>query len=239
MEDIQKYLNIIMWFLKELDFSDHVLIWISLFFWVLFFLIWFEKLQKAYLGIILWLFIFSIINLSLFSLNDSDIWVNFIRDYLISNRDFISVYSIYFIPLLALVLPFNWVLNFKSTNLKIINYLLSFILGFFFIWFFITIILSIINNRFLFSLDVTLLESLKSIFFVDFIFSFFTDSKIYPFLITYDYIFNLIIIVFIFYKLTFGWFFSFLMVVIIWLFKVLIKKIKEAKAKEAESNDWE
>jgi len=227
MIDVIQSSNKIIEYIKILDFSDQVFLWLSLFFWILFLILWFEKLQKAYLWIILGLFLFSLINFSLFSINTDDIWVNSFKQHLYNNKDFYWVYSIYLIPILALFLVFNDFIELKWNSIKLLNYVFSFILWFLFIWFFITINLSIINNRFLFGFDLELIESLKQLFYIEFLFNFFKDSVIYPFLLKYDYILNIIIILFIFYKITIWWIISY-MLSSIWRFiKSKFKKKNE------------
>jgi len=227
MMDVVQSSNKIIEYIKILDFSDQVFLWLSLFFWILFLILWFEKLQKAYLWIILGLFLFSLINFSLFSINTDDIWVNSFKQHLYNNKDFYWVYSIYLIPILALFLVFNDFIELKWNSIKLLNYVFSFILWFLFIWFFITINLSIINNRFLFGFDLELIESLKQLFYIEFLFNFFKDSVIYPFLLKYDYILNIIIILFIFYKITIWWIISY-MLLSIWRFiKSKFKKKNE------------
>lgn len=194
----------------QISVSDYVLIIISLIILILFFIFWLDKVYKAYLWAILWLFIFSFINLSLFSLNDNDINFFLIRDFLAKNKESIWCILYFLIPFLAFLLPFNIDLSFKSSDIKIINYFLAIFLWLFLFSFNITILTSILWNKFFFSFDTFLIENLKNNLFISLFLNFFKNSYIFSFLENYDIFINFFIITFIFYKMTIWWMINFL-----------------------------
>lgn len=202
-----------------LNNQDHILLWVSLFFGFFFVFIWLEKNYKVFLWTILGLAIFSIINLTLFSLNDNDIWFNFLRDFFINNRQNIWYYSIIFIPILAILLPLNSIISFKVSKNISLNYLLSFLFWLLFVPFFLSIFFSILNNKFLFNIDINLIQILRQNFLINYVLNFFNQSILFIFLQKYDYIVNLVIILFIFYKMTLSWIVNFIFLKITWLFK--------------------
>lgn len=197
-------------FVHSLILQDYIIVWLSLFFWIMFCFIWTEKLHKSILGIILWLFIFSATNLTLFSLNDNDIWLSSFRTFFVNNRNTIAVLTIFLIPIFATIIPLNSSIRFKISDKKWINYFISFVLGFFYIPFLFSIFLSIINNRFLFSIDTILLENINNNFLTKIFLDFFSNSKVFTFLRNYDYIISLVIILYMFYEMTIWWIIKFL-----------------------------
>jgi len=218
-------------FLENISIQDYIIIWISIWFFIIFIFAWIEKIYKAYLWIILWLFIFSIINLTINSLNDNDIWINFLRDFIVSNKEAIWFWSILFIPILTILIPLNRNISFRVSKKKSLNYLVIFLFWIFFFSFLFTIFLSIINNRFLFSMDNNIITQIKESSIIKFLYDYFSPSIIFNFLIKNDYIINLIVIVFIFYKMTIGWIIDFILSK---LFKFLIIFFEEKSTEKKE-----
>lgn len=205
--------------LYQITTPDYVLIIISLFILILFFVFWLDKVYKAYLWTILWLFIFSLINLSLFSLNDNDIWVNFIRDFLLENRESLWYLLYFLIPFFAFLLPLNWILTFRNDNIKILHYFLVIVFWLFLFSFNITILTSILSNKFFFNIDVNVIENLKNNLLISIFLDFYKDSHIFIFLQKYDSFINFFVIFFIFYKMTIWWIVDFIVLRIIQFFK--------------------
>lgn len=184
----------------ELTIPDYILIWVSIFFVILFFFTGIENIYKAYLGAILWLSMFSIINIIAG-------WFGWwsdtgLQNFIFENRESLWFYSIFLIPLLAIIIPFNENVWFRVSQKKGLNILVTFLFGIFFFSFLLTIFISISQNRFLFTLNEIILEDINQSIFMTSLFTFFDESKIFAFLIQYNNIINLIIIIFIFYKMT-------------------------------------
>lgn len=198
-------------FFTNISAQDYIIFIISVWFFVMFIFAGIEKIYKAYLWIIIWLFIFTMVNLTINSLNDNDIWVNWLRDFIINHREWFGFYSILFIPILAILLPLNKNISFRVSKKKAINYFVTFLFWIFFFSFLFTIFLSIINNRFLFSMDNSIITKVRESYLINLIYEYFSPSYIFNFLINYDYLINLFIIVFIFYKMTIGWVVDYLM----------------------------
>lgn len=225
----------ILTFFKEIPIPDYVITFLSIGCFVWFLFIWIEKIYKSYLWIILWLFIFSTVNLTLNSLNKNDVWINNLRDFFFDHKQAIGFYSILFIPFLAILLPFNKNIAFRVSNNKHLNYVVIILFWLFFFSFIFSIFLSIINNKFLFLMDNTLVQQVRESYFIKGIYSFFESSHIFSFLTHYDYVINLTIILFIFYKMTIGGIVDFLMAK---LFRILMQffeeKMKTAPIEESK-----
>ena len=223
-------------FLHSLILQDYLIIWLSVSFWITFCFIWLEKLHKSYLWVILWLFMFSLANLMLFSLNQNDVWLSSFKEFFINNRNTIALWSIILIPIFAVIIPLNSWIYFRLSDKKGITYIASFFLWFFYVPFLFTIFLSILNNRFLFSIDTTLLTNINNNFIWKSFLTFFTPSKIFIFLKTYDYIFNWIIIFYVFYKMTIWWIIDYL----VWKIFLLFKKFAKSATTwyKANSHAW-
>jgi len=221
-------------FFQNIDIQDYIIFFMSVWFLIVFIFAWIEKIYKAYLWIILWLFIFTMTNLTLKSLNDNDIWVNIFRDFFVNHREWLWFYSILFIPILAILIPLNHNITFRVSKNKMLNYFVIFLFWIFFFSFLLTIFLSIINNRFLFSIDNSIITQIRESYIIKSLYEYFQPSFIFNFLTKYDYIINLIIILFIFYKITIGWVVDFVMVK---LFRFLVNFF-ENKAKPSWNKTW-
>lgn len=211
-------------FFKNIAIQDYIIFSISIWFFVAFIFTGIEKIYKAYLGIILWLFIFTTINLSLSTLSEANLWQNGIRDFFINHREWLGFYSILFIPLLAILIPLNHNISFRVSKKKWLNYFVIFLFWIFFFSFLLTIFLSIINNKFLFMMDNTIVTQVRESYLIKLMYEYFAPSVIFWFLTKYDYIINLVVILFIFYKMTIGWVVDYLMSK---LLKVLINFFDE------------
>lgn len=221
-------INQIIHFFQNLPIQDYIIVCISLWFFIVFVFTGVEKIYKAYLWIIFGLFIFSIINLTLNSLNQNDIGLNGIRDFFLNNKEGIWFYSVLFIPTLAIVIPLNKNIWFRVSKNKFLNYLVLFIFWMCFFLFFFSIFLSIINNKFLFTMDNSIITQVRESYIVNLIYEYFSPSYIFNFLLQYDYIINLVIILFIFYKMTVGGVIDFFLAKLFqWLGKIFEKKSKE------------
>lgn len=226
-------------FFKNIPIQDYIILWVSLWFFVMFIFTWIEKIYKAYLWIILWLFIFTTVNLTLNSLNDNDIWVNWLRDFFVNNREWIWFWSILFIPILAILIPLNKNISFRVSKKKALNYLVTFLFWIFFFSFLFTIFLSIINNRFLFSMDNSIITQVRESFVIKSVYEYFSISHIFNFLTVYDYLINLVIILFIFYKMTIGWVVDYLMSKILRiLVNVFEEKANSSQEGNSDEEDW-
>lgn len=211
-------------FFNSLILQDYIIVGTSLAFWIMFLFVGSEKLHKSYLWLILWLFIFSFTNLTLFSLNDNEIWYDSIRQFFVNHREKISILTIFLIPILAILIPLNSSIFFRLSSKKWINYISSFLLWLIYLPFAVTIFLSIIHNRFLFSINQQLLDTLNNNFLVLKFIEFFTPWKAFSFLSNYDYVFNWVIILYIFYKMTIWWIVDYIVLKLIkWLKKLLNK----------------
>lgn len=222
-------------FFKNISIQDYIIFFISIWFFVAFIFTWIEKIYKAYLWIILGLFIFTTVNLTLSSLNANDIWVNGLRDFFTKHKEGIGFYSIFFIPLLTILIPLNHNISFRVSKKKELNYFVTFLFWIFFFSFLLTIFLSIINNRFLFSMDNSIVTQVRESYIIKWLFEYFSPSKIFSFLIKYDYIINLSVILFIFYKMTIGWVVDYIMSK---LLKFLVNFFEE-KSKWDEDVHWD
>lgn len=222
-------------FFKNILIQDYIIFFISIWFFVMFIFTWIEKIYKAYLWIILWLFIFTMVNLTLKSLNDNDIWVNWFRDFFVNHREGFWFYSIFFIPVLAILIPLNRNIAFRVSKKKALNYIVTFLFWIFFFSFLVTIFLSIINNRFLFSMDNSITTQVRESYIIKSLFEYFSPSIIFSFLIKYDYIINLSIILFIFYKMTIGWVVDY---IIAKLLKFLVNFFEEKSKWWGDDSHW-
>lgn len=217
MEEILKYLQM-------LTLQDHIILWVSLLFWIWFIFVWVEKVYKVYLWLIVWLFVFCIISLTLTTLNPNEAWLSVIKDFFIKNRDDLWFYSLFFIPIFTLLMPFNSSITFRISLKDKINYFVCFLFGFIYFSFFLTVFLSIINNRFLFEIDPKIITSLNDSSLIQAILWFFNKSLYFWFLKNYDYVINLIIIIYIFYKMTIWWIIDYLFDIFIILLKKFVEK---------------
>ena len=218
-------------FFKDIPIPDYVIILVSVWFFIMFVFAWIEKIYKAYLWIILWLFIFTTINLTLNSLNNSDIWVNWLRDFFFNHKEGIWFWSIFFIPLLWILLPLNKNIWFRVSKNKWLNYFVIFLFWIFFFTFIVSIFLSIINNKFLFTMDNDIITEVNESSFIKFWYEYFSPSHIFNFLLQYDYVINLCVIFFIFYKMTIWGIVDFIFA----KFFQALGKMFEKKAKEEEN----
>lgn len=227
-------INQIIHFFQNLPIQDYIIFWVSLWFFILFVFAWVEKIYKAYLGIILGLFIFSIVNLTLNSLNQNDIGLNSMRDFFLNNKESIWFYSVLLIPILSILLPLNKNIWFRVSKNKPLNYLVLFVFWICFFIFFFSVFLSIVNNKFLFTMDNSIITQVRESYIVNLIYEYFSPSYIFNFLIQYDYIINLVIILFIFYKMTIGGMIDFLLAKI---FKMLGKMFEKKANDEPKSQE--
>lgn len=221
-------MNEIATFFSSLILQDYILIVLSFAFAWFFVYIGIERVYKSYLGVILWLFVFSFVNLSLFSLNaDQNIlWVEFFMKH----KDYIWLYALSFIPLFAFMIPLNGNIAFRISDKKRFNYFLSFVFWLLYLSFLICILLSVVNNKFLFRIDNELIIHLREKDFVKDFIAFYSPSSIYQFLSNNDTSINTITTLFIFYKMTIGWVVDYL------LFRIF-SVLKDYF--EIQSNRWE
>lgn len=224
----------ILHFFKNIPIADYVIIFLSLWFFIMFIYAWIEKIYKTYLGIILWLFIFTTINLTLNSLNNNDIWVNGLRDFFLNHKEWIWFWSIFFIPLLWILLPLNKNIWFRISKNRILNHFVTFLFGIFFFSFIVSIFLSIINNKFLFTMDNAIITEVRESSFIKFVYEYFSPSHVFEFLLQYDYVVNLCVIIFIFYKMTIGGIVDFLFSK---LFHALGKMFEKTQKQEPEHHE--
>lgn len=226
--------DIVIDFLKNIPIPDYVLITISVVFFLVFIFSWIEKIYKAYLWIILWLVVWTFINLSITSLNSNDIWFKTLKNFVFNHKDFLWFYSIFFIPLFAILIPLNEDIEFRVSKNKVLNYLTIISFWLFYFSFLISIFLSIINNKFLFQIDNWIIWEIKESYVLKSIYNYFSPSFIFSFLLKYDYLVNLIIILFIFYKMTIGWVVDYIFNK---LFKRLSKIFEEQKKEEPKKEE--
>lgn len=214
-------------FLKNIPTGDYIILVISIIFLVFYIIVGLDKIYKTYLGIILGLFLFTLINLWLGALDSwiFDEWS--FKEYLVNNKESVWFYSIFFIPLLTLMIPLNKWMSFSISKHKILNIILIFLFWFGLFSFLLSIYLSIIANNFLFPIDSFTLDRITSSFIDEKIFWLFRDSYVFDFIHTYNHIINLVIISFIFYKLTIWGIVEFLWEKIFWILWALFKKKKE------------
>ncbi len=222
-------LEVVIDFLKNIPIPDYVLITISVIFFLIFIFSWIEKIYKAYLWIILGLVVWTLINLSITSINSNDIWFKTLKDFVINHKDFLWFYSIFFIPLFAILIPLNENIEFRVSKNKVLNYLTIILFWLFYFSFLISIFLSIINNRFLFQIDNWIISKIWDSYLLKNIYDYFSPSFLFWFLLKYDYLINLIIILFIFYKMTIGGVVDYIFNK---LFKILSKMFEEVKKEE-------
>lgn len=221
-------------FFQNISAADYFIMGISLGFFIVFIFSGIDKIYKAYLGLILGLFLFSIINLTIGAFNPLD-GEESMRSYFYNHREWIWFYSIFLIPILGILIPFNKNITFRVSSNKILNYLTIFAFWLFLFSFILSIFLSILNNRFLFLLDNSLINELQNSALITSLYAYFQESKIFLFLFRYDSMINLCIIVFIFYKMTIGGIVDFFMAKLFWL----LEKMFEKKAHEDEAHDHE
>ena len=218
--------------------QDYIIIGISFFFWIFFLFLWIEKVYKSYLWIIIWLFVFSFINLALGSLNNQETSINWLIEFFVNNKDWLWIYSLFFIFIFAIFLPLNQNLFFRNSENKILNYFLSFIFWLVYLSFIISIILSIINNKFLFKIDENLIIKLKDKDFIKDFVSYFWTSVIYKLLSTYDSAINFFITIYIFYKMTIWWVIDYIFYRIFALLKAFFElQISKWSEKKEEHSD--
>lgn len=227
-------IDLVIDFLKNVPIPDYVLITISVVFFLVFIFSWIEKIYKAYLWIILWLVVWTFINLSITSLNTNDIWFKTLKDFVINNKDFLWFYSIFFIPLFAILIPLNENIEFRVSKNKALNYLTIILFWLFYFSFLISIFLSIINNKFLFQIDNWIISEIKESYLLKNIYNYFSSSFIFSFLLKYDYLINLIVILFIFYKMTIWWVVDYIFNK---LFKLLSKVFEKQEKEEPKKEE--
>lgn len=209
--------------------QDYVLFFVSFFIAIWFIFFWLEQVYKSYLWIILWLCVFSMINLTLSSMQDPS-QASSIKTFFYNHRDFFSLYSILFIPFFAFTIPFNESITFRIGKKKWVKYMASFFFGFLFISFFLSIFLSIIHNRFFFSIDPYLIERISTSFIVNGIVSFFQPSIFFQFLMEKDYIISFVMTLYIFYKMTIWWIVDWMLLKIVVIIKNILENQTQAKA---------
>lgn len=210
----------------ELPNQDYVILAISLIFGLYFLYLWIEKVYRIYLWLVIWLATFFIINLIIDNLNS----VNhnyYLYNFFKNNKDVIWIRSIILIPFFTLILPFNSLINFRINKNKFINYLISFLFWFLFLIFYLSIFASISWNKFLFTLNESLLKDFNNLNMTKSIYSLLEVSFIFSFIKNNDTLINLIIILFLFYKMTIGWIVDFLLNILIRIIKSIIKNIDE------------
>lgn len=227
---MQELLN----FFSKISTQDYIILWSCLIFWVIFLFFWIEKIYRLYLGLIIWLCSFFIVNLVLNNLNSSA-ELSWVYEFINNNKQGIWIWSILFIPFFTIILPFNNLISFRINSSKILNYLLWFLFWCLFLVFYLSIFLSIVNNRFLFTIDENLINVIANSELLKNFLEYFSPSKIFSFVNNYDSIINLVVIIFIFYKMTIGGIIDYILGKIL---DLIIKTRNKNKSKDFE-NDLE
>ncbi len=196
--DTQKFIDFFLWF----QIFDYVFLVISLLLWIFCVFLGFEKIIKSYIWVTFWLFLFSFISLSYMSIDKSMPDITWITKMLIENTSWFLTVFLILIPVFWIVFPFNSNFGFKAYKSQWLNAILSFIFWFLLPVFILSIMYSIINNRFMFKLNTDILSIIWEISMIKLIIWWFDTSAILLLLKDNEHILNLIIIIFIFQKIT-------------------------------------
>jgi len=213
-------------YFDKLSNQDYVILGICLILSLYFIYLWIEKVYRIYLWLVIWLATFFIINLiidNLNSINHKYYFYNFFKD----NKNSIWIWSILLIPFFTLALPFNSLINFRINKNQLINYFISFSFWFLFLIFYLSIFVSISWNKFLFTLNEPLLKDFNNLNMTKSIYSLMEPSLVFSFIKNNDTLINLVIILFLFYKMTIWWIVDFLINILIRITKNIIEGIKE------------
>lgn len=193
-----------------------------------------EQLYKSYLWIILGVCLFSIINLTLWSLQDTGEEMMAIKRFFYNHREFFAYISLFFIPFFALALPLNQSVEFRIGKRLFVKIFASFFFGVVYVSFLLSIFLSIVQNRFFFSIDEVLIAKIQSWFLFETINTYLSPSVIYQWLLQYDYIISFVMILYIFYKMTI-W--GIVDALLLFLLNLLKKVLESQKNTSAEKHD--
>jgi len=182
---------------------DYFILAFSVFFWLIFFLLWLEKLHKFYFWLIMWFFFFIITNLHIKVLstessiqNWKNIWSSILSDwsFFLVNKSFILSFSTFFIFVLWIMLISSDIISFNVKNNKLTSLLFWLLLPFF--------IISI--------LVYVYLNSFVPVSYVTDFFNFFSDSFFVSYLSDKPYLSLYFVYILIWFRLFFRVFVSFL-----------------------------
>lgn len=231
-------------FFKNTLIQDYILFFVSIFVMLIFFALGINKLYKAIFWILIWFFLFLMLNMWFHFLNtNADLYLlNWLRDYLRAHKNFILVLSFFTIPIFPIMMMFNKSVDFHSRSSKYLKYIKIFIGWLFLVPLILAILNSILKNKLLFWIDYSIVEKLNSYSFLKQFIDYFSSSLIYQNIDRFGYVLLVILLIYIFYELIFSWLFSFIYTMIKKLFIYIAEKIKadmKNEASHSHENDEE
>ncbi len=223
-------------FFKNTLIQDYILFFVSIFLVLIFFALWINKLYKAIFWVLIWFFLFLMLNMWFHFLNtNANLYMlNWLRDYLQSHKDFILVLSFFSIPIFPIMMMFNQSVDFHSRSNKYAKYAKIFIWWIFLIPLILAILNSILKNKLLFWIDYTLIEKLNSYSVMKDFLEYFSSSIIYQNIDRYGYLLLVILLIYVFYELIFSWLFAFIFKMIKKLLITIMEKVKA----DMNNNSW-
>ncbi len=225
-------------FFKNTLIQDYILFFVSIFVMLIFFVIGINKLYKAIFWVLIWFFLFLMLNMWFHFLNtNADLYLlNWLRDYLRAHKDFILVLSFFTIPIFPIMMMFNKSVDFHSRSSEYLKYIKIFIGWLFLVPLILAILNSILKNKLLFWIDYSIVEKLNSYSFLKQFIDYFSSSLIYQNIDRFGYVLLVILLIYIFYELIFSWLFSFIYTMLRKLFIYIAEKIKADMKKETSNN---
>lgn len=224
-------------FFKHTLIQDYILFFVSIFLVLIFFALGINKLYKAIFWVLIWFFLFLMLNMWFHFLNtNADLYMlNWLRDYLKSHKDFILVLSFFSIPIFPIMMMFNKSVDFHSRSNKYLKYFKIFIGWLFLVPLILAILNSILKNKLLFWIDYSIIEKLNSYEFLRKFIDYFASSLIYQNIDRFGYVLLVILLIYVFYELIFSWLFSFIYTILRKVFIYIAEKIKADMKKEASN----
>lgn len=235
-------MNIIIDLFKNILLQDYILFFVSVFLVLIFISLWVNKLYKAIFWVLIWFFLFLMLNTWFHFVNtDADLYMlNWLRNYLQNHRDFILVLSFFSIPVFPIMIMFNQSVDFHSRSNKYIKYIKILLWWFFIVPLILAIMNSILKNKLLFWIDYTLIDKLNSYSLLKDFLDYFSQSIIFSYIDRYWYLMLVVLLIYVFYELIFSWLFNFLFKMLKKLFINIMEKIKaDMKKEESTKHDDE
>lgn len=234
-------------FFKNTLIQDYILFFVSIFLVLIFLALGINKLYKAIFWILIWFFLFLMLNMWFHFLNiNAELYMlNWLRGYLQSHKDFILILSFFAIPIFPIMMMFNQSVDFHSRSNKYVKYWKIVVWWLFLIPLILAILNSILKNKLLFGIDYTLIDKLNSYSLLKSFLEYFSQSIIYNNIDRYWYLILVVLLIYVFYELIFSWLFAFIFKMLKKLFIKIAEKIKSDMKKDSswhhddDDDDWE
>jgi len=210
IESSSDELNIRWDWLDGISWQDGVFLGSFLVIFLLMLFIPLRRLYQAYLGIIVGFFLFIFLNLSLGSLSEVTENSTKIHVWLADHKKMMSVWSIFLIPFLGIIMAINHHITLQIPESKWGYFLFKLLLCLLFFPFLCTLFYAILGNEFFFTLSGDTITILKKIPVFVLFEKVAANSVFFQTLFAYSTLVNLSVMLFIVYKMTFWGIFEYI-----------------------------